>query len=190
MVETSQLAVANVIDLNERRGTYVPPTRNIEVEVRSYGIEDVRIARRDVQIEDLYAGDTPTAQLINRARQLLAEAEDFSVNAQRMLSEGDGVGADNEITLLQANLPELFFCRSLSEGLGAVTVALHHALTNRNGSPLTSDQIFAVRTACQKLHSNPFAPFTDALDLIDGLADAGLVTDPPEAELLSDFFVR
>jgi hypothetical protein len=125
-------------------------TTSIELAVRSSFSEaasDRRIGR-DVDIGDLYAGETPTAQLISRARQLLADAEQLATTAQRQLADGDDVGADHDIALLQANLPELFCCRSLSDGLGAVVIALHHALSNRKGDFLNLDQAYAVAVAC------------------------------------------
>jgi hypothetical protein len=183
MAETAQ-----IIDLGDHRRTHVSAPEKFSVEVRSYQSESAEGLKRDTDIDDLYVGDTPTAQLISRARQLLVSCEERASLAQALLDD-DLVGSDNEISLLQANLPELFCFRELSDGLGAIILAIYHALVNRRGSPLNGDQIYALRLAFEALHANPFLPFSEALDLIDGIVSTSLVTDPPEAEFLSDIFV-
>jgi hypothetical protein len=114
----------------------------------------------------------------------------MAISAHSLIAKGNLIGGDQDITLLQADLPELFCCRSLSDGLGALTVALYHGLANKKGSPLNLDQVYAVRVACERLYENPFMPFATALDLIDLVASTGLETDPPEAAILGDVFAE
>ena len=123
--------------------------------------------------------------LLHRALVLLSEGETRLQKAQELLVEEDDLSADYEITLFQGNLPELFCCRVISDGFAAVIVALHHALKNRLGSPLTSDQIFVVLKSVQRLRKEPFLVYDKALNIIDSMDAAGLQTDPPISNALN-----
>jgi hypothetical protein len=142
--------------------------------------------KRSTSIDDLYDSDTPTGALIHNARRILSEIEARAAEAQRLHNARDFIGADNEIALLQADLPELFCCSTLSDGFAAVVIAIFHGLRNRGFDALNIDQLFVVRRATEKLRSDPFLDFNLALDLIDALADSGLKTDPVESEHLGE----
>ena len=183
----------NIIDLASRRGTLGSEIKReatiYRAEVRTRSGADPEVAKREPTFAELYpAQETASSGLIHRALELLSECEARSAKAQSLLATDDVLGADLEITRLQSDLPELFCCKVLSDGLGAVILALHYALINREGAPLTVDQIFAVRRCIEILRNNPFLAFDESLDLIELLAGAELVVDPPEADTLSDLF--
>ena len=96
--------------------------------------------------------------------------------------------ADYEITHFQGSIPELFCCKSLSEGFATIVVALGSSLRNRRGNILTREQLLAVVSCVARLNQELFLKYETALALIDELEDAGLNTDPsiasPIAELL------
>jgi hypothetical protein len=169
--------MGDVINLNELRRTHgdLQSTYRVSAEISAIGDAP---SRRSAEIEDLYSPEFPANDILNRARQLLKEHDRRLNEAKDMLAEGDTIGADNEISLFQADLPELFCCRALSEGFAAIIVALHHAMQNRGGVPMTNEQMLAVLGCVQTLHANIFLSFTAALDLIDHLADAGLKSLP------------
>jgi hypothetical protein len=177
--------MADIINLTELRRTGGTPQQNyrLAAEVRTLSEKP---AAREALIDDLYHGVTPGNQLLNRARQLLQENERRIADARQLLNEGDVLGADNEISLFQADLPELFCCRSLSEGFAAVVVALNHSLQNRRGAPLSSDQITAILNCVRRLNTDTFLSFDQSLDLVDDLERRELLTDLAEAEYLSD----
>jgi hypothetical protein len=117
---------------NEQEDT-VNITAGIETLDSSYG--------RSLQIEDLYPIELGRAQLLATARSLLAMADERLTRAQEYIKDGNVVGADYEISLFQGDIPELFCCGVISEGLAAITVAVHHALQNRGPSPITVGQL-------------------------------------------------
>jgi hypothetical protein len=176
---------AEVIDLNERRRTVALVPEKYDAKFTTYEPDISGLANKETEVEDLYVGDTPTARLIGRVRQLLADAEGHLTRAQELLSD-DVVAADDEISLLQAAMPELFCCRELSDGLGAITLGIFHGLQNRQGAPLNLDQIFAIKESVAATRSNPFLPFPEALDLIDRMVDAGVKVEPAESDVLGD----
>ena len=143
-------------------------------------------AQRETKFEDLYSADTKSHALISRARELLHSAEQRAQKALELLSSSDEVGADQQIMLLQGDLPELFCCRDLSDGLATFVLALHYALYNQHGAPLNADQIFEVRRGLKHLRDNLFIDFKESLDLVDGLADRGLTPEAPETTVFSD----
>jgi hypothetical protein len=177
--------MGDIVDLNAARRTHgdFQEKYHVSAEIRS---STGAISQRVTDIEDLYSSDAPTNAILNCARGLLKEHERLLTDAQKLLADGDAIGADNEISLFQADLPELFCCRTLSEGFAAVIVALHHATQNKDGAPMTNEQLTAVHRCVEKLHENIFLSFTAALNLIDQLTDTGLKVEPAEAEYLSD----
>jgi hypothetical protein len=187
MAETAQ-----IIDLQAHRETATPSTSPGPRVIRGHAY----ISERDQEggratqtaIGDLYDPDTPTGGLIVRARELLSDMAQRAELAQTCLNEDDLLGADQEINLIQSDLPELFCCRQLSEGMAAFAVALHHGLLNRGDRTLSNEQLYTVRNSLQTLHEAPFISFDFGLDLVDGLRSVGLNTDPAEANILSDIF--
>src|SRR6266511_1971840 len=84
-------------------------------------VRDQHSGVRPVPIEDLYPVTTAgRAQLLGTARALLAAGRDRLRRAHEYLDDGNDVGADYEVSLFQGDIPELFCCSSISEGLGAV----------------------------------------------------------------------
>lgn len=181
---------AEIIDLADYKRTHQPLEQTFQAVVRRNDAIEIDPPANETRIDDLYAGDTPIAQLISQARKLLAKCDAHAKMALRNTSDGDRVASDNEISLLQADLPELFCCRQLSDGFGSIILGLFHALKNRSGAPLDQDHIFAISETIEALYNNPFMPFTDSLDYLDKISNSGLNVEPPEAEILGDFFGR
>jgi hypothetical protein len=178
---------AQIVDLKVYRETHSPEPISVVRQTAVVRVDDdSQQKKRELLLEDLYGSDTPTGGVIVRARELLADMAQRTNAAHLYLSDGDMIGADQEINLLQADLPELFCCRELSEGLATLTVALHFALLNRKDQVLSQDQLYVVRKCVELVYQSPFINFDTALDLVEELKSVGLVTDPPEAEILSD----
>jgi hypothetical protein len=100
------------------------------------------------------------------------------------------IHADDAMQHVHSLLPELFCCRALGDGFGAVIGALLEAFGHMKGLPMTPTQIRAVRGAMQAIRSNPRISFEKATEQIDGLEETGLMIEPPLAneltEVLSD----
>lgn len=159
-------------------------------QVRTVSSEEAKsFSARPADMDELYPRDAVVNATLNRARQILRENEKRLAGAQNFMREGDFIGADNEISLLQADIVELFLCRTLSDGFASLVVALHHALRNRGGSPLTELQLACVRKCILSLYENTFLSFSDALSLVEDLQDVELITDPPESEYLEEALV-
>ncbi len=192
MVEESS---ARVVNLNDFRSTQPssnsaaddgPTLHYRAVGNRRYG--DAAKSDRETDFGDLYGHDTPAGGPIVRARELLAEMASHASTAQMHLAAKELLDADQEINLIQADLPELFCLRELSQGLATVTVALNQALQNRGSGILNDDQLYAVRRSVETLRDQPFLSFDAALDLVDDLVRTGLTTEPPEGRILGEIF--
>ncbi len=97
---------------------------------------------------------------------------------------GDNIDKDDAVSLLKAELPNLFALDDWSDGSSAVILALHHSLRNSKGIALSADQYFAVERAVGRLLQAPFLSFDNGLDVVDELKVAGFDTDPEEASIL------
>jgi hypothetical protein len=189
------MAEVQIVNLNEYRSTYssgsdTEGTVRFRREAKARTDSDLPAARsaRETDFADLYGADTAAGGLIVRARELLASMAFHAAAAQACLAADELMDADQEINLIQADLPELFCLRELSEGLATVTVALSYALQNRRDGVLDDDQVYAVRHCIEQLQEHPFLSFDAGLTFVDQLVAAGLVTDPPEAKILGEVF--
>jgi len=144
---------------------------------------------RILGVADLYAETPGRSALLLRATELLALSVRRLQEARERLDDEDQIGADYEVTLFQGDLPELFYLSSLSEGFGAVIVALYHGLKNRRAARLTPEQLLVVQRCAARLGRQLFLNYEAALDLIDELETVGLKIDPPEAEGLTEILV-
>ena len=122
---------------------------------------------------------------LSSALHLLNEALAHSQRAFGAI-DSDPVSADDEMQQLQAILPELFCCRSIGDGFGALVNSIQYALVNREGFPLTKSQISLLLGAIRKLREAPFISFGDAVNLAMTFEDAELVIDPPALSHLAD----
>lgn len=120
---------------------------------------------------------TATARLLR----LAVECTDVAVAADAV---GDAVAADYELSKLRGLLPELFCCRSLGDGYGAVIVALTTVLQEHKTRPLSTEQIRAIKALLKALRERPLMRIQTALDEIEKLERAGLNTTPKVVEAL------
>lgn len=134
-------------------------------------------------IDDLFsqlAGSTLSSALL-----LLDEALARSQKALDVI-DSDPVSADDEMQQLQAILPELFCCRTIGDGFGALINSIQYALVNQKGLPLSKSQISSLLGGIRKLRGAPFIGFEDAVNLAITFENAGLVIDPPALSDLAD----
>jgi len=90
----------------------------------------------EMAIEKLYPFQDQLSPQFATAITLLNTAENNAQEALESFRNGDIIGSDNAIMQLHALLPELFCCRDIGEGFGALINAIYYALANRKGEPL------------------------------------------------------
>ena len=156
-------------------------------EVR-WGLNDDRSAQPFVgmPIDDLYPlRDTLKPELTTAFRLLDETLERIkdAIDAQR---RDDLIASDDALQRLQMLLPELFCCRTLGDGFGAIINAIYHGLRNRQGQPLQKNQVIAIGQALRKIRSEPFLEFEEAVEHIMAMEDTELMVEPAEFEYLQD----
>lgn len=128
--------------------------------------------------------------LLSTALLLLDEGANYLNDSIRMFDDGDMLGSDDALQGFQALLPELFCCRDLGDGFGAIVNSVFHSLKNLDGVPLNKKQLQTVRQIVRRIATEPFISLDEALEEIGLLQDAGLEVEPPyfkfAAELLSE----
>ena len=117
---------------------------------------------------------------------LLREALNWLDRALDDMQSGDPIHADDAMQHVHAMLPELFCCRALGDGFGAVVSALLGTFDHLRGLPMKLQQIRAVRCAVETIRSNPRISFETAMEQIDQLERSGLNVDPPLAGELAE----
>ena len=109
---------------------------------------------------------------------LLDEGLKHISDAIEMEMEGDLISSDDAIHRLQALLPELFCCRSISDGFGSIVNAIYHSISNMHGSPLDASQLQAIKRALSRISTEPFLEFGEAVDEIMAIEDVGFEVEP------------
>jgi hypothetical protein len=141
----------------------------------------------NISVDDLYPAPEAAAPELSVALRLLSTGLAYLREASDALRGGSDIAADSAVQQLQALLPELFNCRVLGDGYGAIINATHNSLRNIHGSPLRSEQINTIRQVLQRARSEPFIHFESALNEIEKLEQVGFVIEPPAFEYLADW---
>lgn len=133
------------------------------------GADQHHVPADRLPVDDVYPEPDLIGQDLSTAIQLLAEAVDLVNEAIDDQRSGETVHADDALQQLQVLLPELFLCRSLGDGFGAVVNSLFHGLCNLGGKPLTEEQMLSVRRSLLSIRNEPFLKFIDAMNLVNEL---------------------
>ncbi len=139
-----------------------------------------------IPIEVLYPASESNRQDLIRALQLLPQAVKALEIARDALNSNDPLQSDHSVHSVQILLPELFRCRTIGDGFGAIINALEIAFVNRRGEPLNSAQVVAILRALKQLRSHPFLSFESAQQVIEELEKTGLCVDPASLGELID----
>lgn len=140
-----------------------------------------------VSIEDLYPEQEACTPELGAALRLLGKGLEFVDGALDALQTGSAIASDDAMLQLQALVRELFNCRILGDGFGAVINALLASLENRLGSPLNQLQIRTIGQVLRRVRSEPFLQFSSALDEIEKLEQAAFMIEPQGFEHLADW---
>ncbi len=139
-----------------------------------------------ISIDQLYHTREALSLELRTALHLLSENILRLQEAEMQLSQGNAIAADNAVQRLQADIPELFCCRTLGDGFGLVVNALNMALHNRNGVPLELTQLRLVTQIIRRLKSEPFLSTDRAVEQVGKLEAAEFEVAPPGFEYLAD----
>lgn len=137
-----------------------------------------RISGKKIDISELYPLSSELRPELSTAFALLDEGLQHVSTAIEMQIISDMISSDDAINRLQALLPELFCCRSLSDSFGSIISAVYQSITNMHGNPLNAKQLSAVKAVLKRARSEPFLEFNEAVDEIMALEDAGFEVEP------------
>lgn len=121
-----------------------------------------------------------------KALQLLADAISSVTTARDLLRQNDLLESDKYIQGLQGTLPELFRCRNIGDGFGAIVNAIEISFVNQNGKPFEEKQINLLLRILKQLRSAPFISFDSAQNLITELESLGFDVYPATLDAFSD----
>jgi len=151
---------------------------------------DERSTGRQVETNQLYPVSHELRPELARSFTLLSEGLEYVSQSIKALKEGDLISSDDFIHRLQALLPELFCCRSIGDGFGAIINAIYQSLANMQGSALELAQLETIRRGLRRISTEPFLELSEAVDEIIRLQDIGLEPEPNyfkyAAELLDE----
>lgn len=124
--------------------------------------------------------------ILSTALQLLDEGVKNLEESIKMIDQDDLLASDDALQRFQAMLPELFCCRDLGDGFGAIVNSLFHSLTNLRGAPLNRNQLNAIRKVTGRICSEPYISFEEATDEILLLEDIGFQVEPSYFKYAAD----
>jgi len=123
-------------------------------------------------LRDIYFNNEFITPELRTAINLLEKSQSYIYNALQNIKEGRRKESDEYIMEFKQFLPELFCCRNISESFGAVINAIHNAMLNMKGHPLSENQIFALHEIITALLREPAMSFEKAVDYVSNFEDA------------------
>lgn len=124
------------------------------------------------------------------AMQLLEEGVCQLDEAINMFIENNLLSSDDALQRFQALLPELFCCRDLGDGFGAVVNAVFHSLKNLEGMPANREQLFAIKKIINRIATEPFLSIEEAVDEIILIEKAKLIVEPSNFKFMADMLIE
>jgi len=131
-----------------------------------------------IGIDSLYPEPSLVRPILGHALRGLAAAKEAAQESLEALKRGELISSDESMQRLQALLPELFYCRDLGDGFGAIINALKFSFENAHGTPFSEGQIRLIGQTVERIRQEPFLQFEQAAELVGKLEDAGLTVDP------------
>lgn len=131
-----------------------------------------------IAIDSLYPEPSAVGPILGHALRALAAAKEAAQESLEALKRGELISSDESMQRLQALLPELFYCRDLGDGFGAIINALKFSFENAHGTPFSEGQIRLIGQVVERIRQEPFLHFEQAAELVGNLEDSGLTVDP------------
>lgn len=135
---------------------------------------------------DIYPGLAGTNSALNSAINLLDQANAIQKEALVYSERGEVIAADDALQRLRALLPELFCCRAIGDGFGAVVNAIHYSFVNTKGAPFEIPQIRELGRALHLVRRKPFLSVEEAVGAVILLEEVGLIAGPEGMQALAD----
>lgn len=139
-----------------------------------------------ISTEDLYPVREQYNPALTTADQLLEEGINLVNESINMLIYDDLISSDDAIQRFQALLPELFCCRGLGDGFGAVINSIFHAIGNMEDTPMNETQLRAILNILKRIHTEPFIEYDEAVEELMNLEAAGFEVSPPHFKFVAD----
>jgi hypothetical protein len=136
------------------------------------------VSTGQIETKSLYPLSQEVRPELAAAFTLLSEGLKHIANAINAETKGDRISSDDAVHRLQALLPELFCCRSISDGFGSIVSAVYQSLANMQGGFVNSGQLQALKKALSRIDTEPFLEFGEAVDEIMTLEEAGFEVEP------------
>ncbi|MEN6373833.1 MAG: hypothetical protein ABFD75_03490 [Smithella sp.] len=143
-----------------------------------------------IPIRELYPLASEIKPELSTALHLLEEGiEDINISI-KMLMENDLISSDDAIQRFQALLPELFCCRNLGDGFGAIVNAIFHSLKNLNGIPASLEQLKVIQKITNRILTEPFISFEEAVDEIILFDTVELISESDHFKYVADLLIE
>lgn len=161
---------------------------NSTPEIFAYRPSAVRSREAETSIDELYYSPEYTSRELQTVLRLLARCIQLVGVSIDELRAGHKLGAHESTLELQSLLPELFACRGLGDGYGAIVNCVQLALINRRGVPLDEDQLLALKEILNAARNAPFIRFDKARRHIREFERHDFIVEPVSLQFLSNFF--
>lgn len=140
-----------------------------------------------IPIDEMYRALEAGSVELRTALGLLRDALLWIDRALAHVSLNELLEADEAMTHVHLATPELFCCRVLGDGFAAITNAVQSSFENRDGEPLNSGHMRAIRSALLAIRTEPGISFERALEIISPMEDSGLLVDPAGLEAVTEW---
>jgi hypothetical protein len=148
-------------------------------------LDEVDLSKGIIETRDLYPLHSENP-ILSTALQLLDEGVKYLEESIKMIDQNDLLASDDALQRFQAMLPELFCCRDLGDGFGAIVNSIFHSLVNLRAAPLNRNQLNAIRKVVGRIYSEPYISFEEATDEILLLEDIGFQVEPSYFKYAAD----
>jgi hypothetical protein len=144
----------------------------------------------NISLRELYPLTHELKPELGTALSLLEEGINNIDIAINMIIENKLMISDDAIQRFQALLPELFCCRTLGDGFGAIISAIYNALKNLDGLPANLEQLKVIKKIVTRIQTEPFINFDEAVDEIMLFEAVGLISEPSHFEYAADLLIE
>ncbi len=141
---------------------------------------------KKISTEELYPLRSEFKPELTIAFKLLDKGSKLITEAINTLKQDDIFASDDAIQRFQALLPELFCCRNLGDGFGAIINAIYHSLNNPRSEHYDNNILTVLKKVVNRLYSEPFIDFEEAVEEIMHLENAGLEVEPAYFKHVAD----
>lgn len=181
--------LAEVIDLGAVRARAAATTAAVRVGsvVPEYADVIPPVAEAPAEFADLYPDGLDRSTRLGTAVAEIENALTALEHATAALRDERAFEGDDAVMAAAVHVLKCHRFRDLGSGWGPLIVAIHASISNR-ADVITPEQAESLRRALKRLRAEPMMAFDQAIEIIDGLDDAGLVTEPKGMNALGECF--